>query len=606
MIIAWDTETKLFGLGIMAPPLVCLSYHQQGSPDAQLVDHRGGVDWLKANMRAGNTLIGQNISYDIAVAGAECNELLPTMFATLDEGEFSDTKIREQLLAIADGTFDQKRFSLKDIASRRLGLDMDKGEVRVTFGKLRGTPIKEWPEAYVNYAKGDASVTLRVWEAQETERTSPRWGDLLKNEPAQVQASVALQLATCWGMRTDPEAVTKLRGVIQKEKDSFDAKLRAAGIMRADGTKDTKVLKALVEKAYGGNPPLTPSGAVATSGQVLLDSGDEFLVDLAGGSDADKANPFKGSKAAKYLSTYMPWLEAGTRGPINPSFEVLKVTGRTGSREPNIQNFPVKGGLRECFIPRPGFVFVDADYSTLELRTLAQSCIDLLGYSSMADALRKEHNEGGPDLHSLLAGRIYGEDPLAIFNAYNAGDKDAAEKRKLAKAPNFGLPGGMGVDKFVTWAKAAYKVILTRERGEELKRAYLEQWPEIPEFFRIIAEIVGEEGEGSIRLPRSGRVHGGKWFTEMCNLMFQGPAADGAKAAFYEVTRRCYVVKTSALYGSRPVAFVHDEILLESPIDRAKAAMDEMVHVMKEQMSLKAVPDIPVAVDAGIMERWGG
>ncbi len=87
--------------------------------------------------------------------------------------------------------------------------------------------------------------------------------------------------------------------------------------------------------------------------------------------------------------------------------------------------------------------------------------------------------------------------------------------------------------------------------------------------------------------------------------MFQAPAADGAKAAFYEVSKRCYAVKSSALYGSRPVAFVHDEILLESPRDRAKAAMDEMVSVMKSEMARCAVPDVPIAVDAGIMERWG-
>lgn len=594
MVIAWDTETKLFGLGLMAPPVVCLSADAGDGPI--LMSHTDAVDWLHSQMRTDNVLCMQNGAYDLAVMGAEDKRLLEPIFRTLDEGRFSDTMLRDQLLAIADGTFDLKRsFDLASIASRRLGLDMDKGAVRTSFGKLRGVPLEQWPEENVHYAKTDASVTLRIWQAQEAERTSPRWGDLLKNEPAQVQAALALQLATCRGMRTDPTQVAKVREGLVKSKQEQDDKLRAMGVLRSDGTKNMSALKDLVIKAYDGNPPLTAKGGVATGKDVLLDSGDEFLMDIA-----------EGGKAAKYLSTYMPWLEAGTRGPINPSFIALKVTGRTGSREPNIQNFPVKGGLRECFIPRPGFVFVDADYSTLELRTLAQSCLDLLGHSSMAEALRREHNEGGPDLHSLLAGRIYGEDPLAIFNAYNAGDKEAAEKRKLAKAPNFGLPGGMGVPKFVKWAKTAYKVVISEERGHELKRAYLEQWPEIPEFFEIIAQIVGEEGEGAIRIPRSGRVHGGKWFTEMCNLMFQAPAADGAKAAFYEVTRRCYVVKTSALYGSRPVAFVHDEILLESPIDRAKAAMEEMVQVMKDQMAKWAVPDIPVAVDAGIMERWGG
>ncbi len=613
-VIAIDTETALFGVGCMAPPLACVSVdegHGRGLYDA--VD---GLSFFRSALGTDSTLVLQNGAYDLCVLGAASKtDLMPDIFMSLDSGQISDTKLREQLLAIATGDFDRLRFSLKDIASRRLGLDLEKGVVRVTFGPLRNVPLAQWPAEHREYAMKDASVTRAVWESQERDRLGQdnevfadlhkRWGNLLQNETAQVQAAFALQLATCWGMRTDAVAVESLRGKLQTEKDAFDAKLRSAGVLRSDGTKDMKVLRGMVAKAYADNPPLTETGNVATNAEALLDSGDDFLIDLAGGAEGDKDKPFRGSKAAKYLSTYMPWLEAGTRGPINPSFEALKITGRTGSREPNIQNFPVKGGLRECFIPRPGFVFIDADYSTLELRTLAQSCLDLLGHSSMADALIREHAEGGPDLHSLLAGKVYGIDPAKIFAAYNAGDETAAEQRKLAKAPNFGFPGGMGVNKFVAWAKAAYKVSLTVERASELREAYLEQWPEIPEFFRLISEIVGEAGEGSIRLPRSGRVHGGKWFTEMCNLMFQGPAADGAKAAFYETQKRCYAVKDSALYGARGVAFIHDEILVECPRDRANAAKTELVELMIQQMRLKATPDIPIAVDAACMEGWG-
>lgn len=603
-VTAFDTETALFGLGRMAPPLACLSYDVGAGP--QLLDAREGSDWFLSQIGGDNLLVGQNTAYDICVLAAELRiDIMPRIFKALDAGQFSDTKLREQLLGIVSGDYDRLKFSLKDIASRRLGMDLEKGRARVTFGQYRGCSISDMSLEHREYAMKDALTTRLCWLSQEQDRkgtsnefwesTVRRWGDVLVNENAQVQASVALQLATCWGMRTDPVAVKELTAKLLAQKAEFDGKLMAKGIMRTDGSKNMSVLKDLVAAAYAGEPPLTDKGGIKTDRQTLLDSGDAFLVDIA-----------EGGKAGKYLSTYVPWLEAGTRGPINPSFETLKVTGRTGSREPNIQNFPVKGGLRECFIPRPGFVFVDADYSTLELRTLAQSCLDLLGHSSMADALRSEALNGGPDLHSLLAGRIYGEDPLAIFRAYNAGDKEAAEKRKLAKAPNFGLPGGMGVPKFVRWAKTAYKVVISEERGHELKRAYMEQWPEIPEFFDIIAQIVGEDGEGAICLPRSRRVHGGKWFTEMCNLMFQGPAADGAKAAFYETQKRCYAVKDSALYGSRGVAFVHDEILLESPRDRAPAAKIELEEIMKSVMKEKATPDIPVAVDACIMERWGG
>lgn len=594
-MIAIDSETALFGPGLVAPPLVCVSSADERTPP-RLFGAGRGLDFVGHSLLSGEPIVGQNIRYDLCVfIAAGLDQWF--VFDALDRGQIVDTMIGDQLINIARGEFDGKKYDLASLVRRRFGAEMEKGDVRTSFGKLRGVPVEAYPEEASRYAKMDAVATLKVRQSIEADRMMP-WGegtaDILADEPAQVRAAFALQLTTAWGLRTDPAAVTKLKAELLVKKAEHDKKLVKLGVLRSDDTKDTKTLQRLVRSAYeekGEEVPLTPKGAVETSKRALLDSGDDLLVEIAG------------DVSGKYLTTYVPWLEMGTKHPVCASYQALVSTGRTSSFEPNIQNQPKRGGIRECFVPRPGFVFVDADYSTLELRAWAQAQLDMFGESVMAEALWREHRDAGPDLHSLLAAEIFNEDPQALFEAYKAGDTVADDKRKLAKAPNFGFPGGMGAKKFVDFARAAYKVVLTEQRAYELKAAWARQW-KAGRFFDFMGQMQKADGKIDIRLTRSGRIHGGKYFPEACNLTFQGPSADGAKAALYEVQRRSRIQRDSALYGTRAVAFVHDEILIEAPRDRAKAAEKELCEVMVNEMK-KHLPDVPVVVEAGISERWG-
>jgi DNA polymerase I-like protein with 3'-5' exonuclease and polymerase domains len=92
-------------------------------------------------------------------------------------------------------------------------------------------------------------------------------------------------------------------------------------------------------------------------------------------------------------------------------------------------------------------------------------------------------------------------------------------------------------------------------------------------------------------------------FCDGCNSYFQGLTADGAKAALYEVVRECYLVKSSPLYGFRPVAFIHDEILLEGPEAGARAAAKRLEEVMISEMQ-EWTPNIPTKADAHLMLKW--
>jgi DNA polymerase I-like protein with 3'-5' exonuclease and polymerase domains len=591
-MVSIDVETSLIAPGLLAPPLACVSI--AGLSRLGVLDAKAGVQASQRLLLA-DSIVGHNIAYDLSVLISSGVEQA-LVFRALDEGRVLDTMLADQLLAIARGDFDQHRYRLADLVKRRLGMDLEKGEVRTSFGKLRHQPIESWPVEAIRYSKADALATLKVRESIDAERHAERWGDLLADEPAQVRAAFGLQLTSAWGLRTDPVAVAALKADLLKQKEAQDSKLFKMGVLRADGTKDTKALQRLVEEAYastGQEVPRTEKGAVQTSRDTLLRSGDDVLMDIA-----------EGGKAAKFLSTYIPWLELGTTTPINARYVSLVSTGRTSSREPNIQNQPKRGGIRECFIPRPGYVFVDADYSTLELRAWAQAQLDLLGESEMAAALWAEYEGGGPDLHTLLAAEIYDLDPSVLFARVKAGDKEADDMRKLAKAGNFGLPGGMGVDNFINFARAAYKVSLDPERATTIKTAWLKRW-KAQDFFRTMKSMQDPiEQLIDIRLKRSQRVHGRKRFTEACNLTFQGPSADGAKLAVYETQKRTRLAKDSALYGSRVVAFIHDELLLEIPKDRGQAAAKELEEIMIKAMQIH-IPDVPITVDAGVVEKWG-
>ncbi len=92
-------------------------------------------------------------------------------------------------------------------------------------------------------------------------------------------------------------------------------------------------------------------------------------------------------------------------------------------------------------------------------------------------------------------------------------------------------------------------------------------------------------------------------FCDGANTLFQGLAADGAKNALFRVAHECYVDQGTALFGTRPVVFVHDEIIAEVPADIAHEASERLAVVMCQAMA-EYVPDVPITAKPALMERW--
>tara|TARA_R110000824_G_scaffold239979_2_gene428618 strand:+ start:187 stop:936 length:750 start_codon:yes stop_codon:yes gene_type:complete len=228
--------------------------------------------------------------------------------------------------------------------------------------------------------------------------------------------------------------------------------------------------------------------------------------------------------------------------------------------------------------------------------TLAQVCIWLFGGSNLANAINS-----GIDPHLKLAAQMSNLEYDQSVELYKSGDKPIREMRQLAKAANFGYPGGMGADAFRTYA-AGYGVKLSLSQSENLRRDWFEAWPEMRKYFDHISSIT-RTSEKTLKQFVSNRYRGGIRFTSACNSYFQGLAADGAKSATYHVVRKCYSDQTSDLYGTRPIMFIHDEIIAEVPKRDAAKAAEELSSTMRESMQVYT-PDVKIKTSIALMDRW--
>lgn len=640
-LFVFDTETHAIRPGLLAPPLVCVSWYHADPVEVPSngplpTIEQGGLDLAELGtciveerlLHSTDRIVGHNIAYDMAVLAARRPELLPAIFAAYDAGRVSDTGIREKLIKLAVGDFTtdmasgskrQTKFSMAEIFRRRFNIDLsaDKDNPdawRLRYNELDGVPLDQWPEEAKAYALGDAERTYLLWCAQAGDTYSGVVDaeGLVTNEQEQAAAAFCLHLMGCWGVKTDGAAVealaAKLTGSVARVKDALTGTL----IRAKDGSKDTKLLKKWIEDAYAGAglaPPTTEKGATSTAKETLLAApvegqplvhGQPVLQALASIS-ADEHNH----------NTYIPAFRAGALTPINAGWNCLVESGRTSCWSPNWQNLPRVGGYRECVVPRPGWVFINADYSTIELCALAQVCLDQFGYSEMARAL-----QAGRDLHLEMAADLL---DITYEQAYERRkDADVKEKRQMAKALNFGFPGGLGAETLTTWAWATYRVKFgdTPEEATAAARGYkarwLKRWPEMRQFFDMVSSATSATGgQFTLEQPKSGRLRGGTGYCDGCNSYFQGLAADGAKAAMFYLSQECYTGTSalwhgdepSPLFGARLSMFVHDEFIGEAPEEFAPAAAERLAEVMRLGMALY-LPDIPIIAKPVLMRRW--
>jgi hypothetical protein len=615
MLTAIDTETELISDETKLPPLICFSLASLSNV-VDLFPRQDASDVFEAIADTGDHIVAHNAAFDLGVLGRHAPALMPRIFSLLSDGRIHDTAIREMLHEIKRGTLTMStrqkgHFKLERVAKRRLNRDLVKGEdsYQSRFGELRDVPIDQWPAEARTYATVDAATCRDLCIAQKKDGPFP-------DESLQCQAAFSLRLMSEHGMMTHEPSIDAFEASLLEASIGELEILEGAGIIRTTGPKrqlgttDLKLLHRYIEDAYcalGMSAPRTDPTGKFPDGQVKTD--EETLADIADDPRLPDATRLvlkarvRFSKIGKLLNTYVPALRKGVILPIHADLRVLVESGRTSCAEPNLQNLPRKPGARECFRARRGCVYLSVDYSTAELRALAQMCYHWFGFSALRDAFcaRPPWAPGGIDPHLVLAANLLS---ISVEDAHrHKDDPEVDETRQVSKVGNFGFAGGLGAETFITYARNMGVRGLLLSRAKEIKAAWRGTWPEMGSYFNMIAQITSELGPKRIEQYRSGRIRGGVTFTEACNGYFQALVADFAKAALYEVTRRCYTVESSALYGARPCLFVHDEIILEVEEEQAHDAAIECEEVMREIQS-QWLPDVPPATDAHLMRHW--
>jgi DNA polymerase-1 len=459
------------------------------------------------------------------------------------------------------------------------------------------------------YPLDDARATSGVYFAQE------KHIKYLDDQYRQTRYYFALHLSSTWGICVDGPGVQSLKAAIAAERDELEAELVEAGLVREDGTCDMKAAKArmvavcreqgldiiFTDKHHDKDDPCKAGDACEEHIKLDADACDRTEDDLLIAFATRKT-------LTKQLTTDIPALEKGVYFPIHTKYWLAE-TGRSTSSKPNIQNQSNRPGFRESFIARPGCLFFQNDFATLELYTLAQCCVSWLGYSKLAETLLS-----GKDPHLMVAATILRKPYEWCLENKNL--PEVKKARKQAKPANFGFAGGMGAEKFVYSTRKQVVAIegreaweameLTVERVRRLKQEWFETYPEMREYLARAGKLCEEDGYANVVTLFSNRHRGRASYCATANNGFQTLGSDIAKTAMWRVAQAQYVDRNSPLFGTRTVAFVHDEIIGEARAEIIHEAAFELRRVMTAAAN-EWLPDVPMVeekMDPVAMKRW--
>ena len=285
-----------------------------------------------------------------------------------------------------------------------------------------------------------------------------------------------------------------------------------------------------------------------------------------------------------YVEGLLPFIHTKT-GRIHSYFhQTITATGRLSSSDPNLQNIPTRTKLgqklRKVFKPEKGKIFVDADYSQIELRVLAHVAKD--------EKMIKAFNDG-IDIHTMTASQVF-DVPV---------EEVSKQLRSRAKAVNFGIV--YGISDF----GLAEQIGMKRAEAKEYINKYLETYSGIDAFMKNVVEEAKEKGYvkteyGRVRyipeLANSNYMVRQFGARAAMNTPIQGTAADIMKIAMINVAKE---LKKRGL-KSRIVLQIHDELLIETELSEKKQVYEILNECMKNAANLS----VPLEVEISEGKSW--
>lgn len=382
------------------------------------------------------------------------------------------------------------------------------------------------------------------------------------------------------GFKADAEALNKTGEIYRKRLAETEKKIREiAGEPDLNVNSPQQLGDLLFEKLKIGKGKKTKKG-YSTSADILETYADAspiipLILDYR--------------RIQKLQSTYVeglkPLIDKAT-GLIHTSFnQTVTATGRLSSKEPNLQNIPVRDDegkeLRRFFVPRADDrILISADYSQIELRLLAA----FSGCKGLVEAFRE-----GKDVHASTAAKVFGI-PL---------EKVTPAQRGSAKAVNFGIIYG------ISEYGLAKNINVSPDKAREYIRQYFIQYPEIKEYMNANVAFAKEHGYVSTILGRRRYIPELKSSNYMLrqfgervamNMPLQGSSADIIKLAMLGVHNR--LQKENA--DGKLILQVHDELI----VDAADKDKDKVIKILKEEMENAVNLSVKLTVSVSYGKTW--
>ncbi len=526
-------------------------------------------DLIRLLADGSNTVVGQNIKYDLAV-------LRRAGIANV-EARLFDTMVAHYLLHPGEMQHGLDFLSLKYLDVTKIPTSdlIGKGKKQITMAEV---PVERVSE----YACEDADMTFRLKQIFEPELEEMGLDTLFHD--LEMPLLLVLEAMEENGVRIDEGILKELSDEYRDRIEELTGEIHSlAGVeFNINSPKQLGPIlfdKLEIQKKVGlKRIPKTKTG-YSTNAAVLQSISAHPIGKLL----------LEYRRLQKLNSTYieaLPKLIHTTSGRIHTSFnQAVAATGRLSSSDPNLQNIPIRTNegrrIREAFVPsRDGWLLLSADYSQVELRILAHISKD----ENLLKAFRK-----GEDIHKDTASLVFGIPPEEV----------TPEMRSQAKTINFGIIYGMGPQR------------LSRETGisfSEAKsfiEAYFDAFPGVRNYIDETLDSARETGIVTTLLGRKRRVENLLSSNQMVrsnseniavNTPIQGTAADLIKKAMVGV----HASMTEKGLQSMMILQVHDELVF----DVHKDELDIMKKLVTSKMGGALKLDLPLVVDIGTGENW--
>ncbi|MES2516140.1 MAG: DNA polymerase I [Bacteroidota bacterium] len=514
---------------------------------------------------ASKTLIGQNIKYDMQVMKNYGVEIKNKLWDTMVAHFLFMPEMRHNMNVLAETYLDYSPISIEDLIGK-------KGKDQMS---MRDVPL----DIIKDYAAEDADVTLKLKEAFVSKVRESGTEKLFHEvELPLIEALAGMERE---GINIDVAALNEFSAQLQEDITRVDGEIQALAGTKFNISSPKQVGEILFEYLK-----ITDKAKKTKTGQYA--TGEDVLSKLEG-KHPIVAKILDYRELVKLKSTYvdtLPLLVNPKTNRIHTTFnQVVAVTGRLSSDNPNLQNIPIRTErgrqIRKAFIPRnEEYTLLSADYSQIELRIVASISKD----PNMCEAFNS-----GKDIHTATAAKVYGIEESEVTK----------EMRYKAKSVNFGIIYGQGA------FGLADNLNIPRAEAKQLIDNYFAQYGSIRSYMDNEIAFAKENGYVQTLLGRR------RWLKDInsanatvrsyaernaINAPIQGSAADMIKVAMINIHNELKNMNIK----SRMILQVHDELVF----DVYKPELDLIKPIIEKHMKEALPLNVPVEVGMGVGLNW--